>query len=91
MAKKKIRSKYTSKGQRKNVARSTVVGAREDRDDIYKFVRSVTAWAKGQPVKVTIENPNPHETNKRFIRVPAKQVYGDWKASFDIYRKNANA
>lgn len=91
MAKKKIRSKYTSKGQRNNVARSTINGVRQDRDEVYKFVRQVNAWAKGVPVKVTIENPNPNETNKRFIRVPASQVYGDWKRTIDIYRKNANA
>jgi hypothetical protein len=37
------------------------------------------AWAKGKNVVLTIANPNPNETNKRFIRVAAKDLWGSPK------------
>ena len=37
------------------------------------------AWAKGKRVMLTIANPNNNETNKPFIRVPANEVWGDWR------------
>lgn len=33
------------------------------------------AWSKGKNVVLTIPNPNPNETNKRFIRVNANEVW----------------
>ena len=35
------------------------------------------AWKKGKNVMITMPNPNKNETNKRFIRVPATQVWGN--------------
>jgi len=33
------------------------------------------AYIKGKRVMLTIPNPNTNETNKRFIRVPANEVW----------------
>lgn len=40
------------------------------------------AWLKGKNVVLTIENPNKEQTNKRFIKVNARDVWGSPK-----YRK----
>jgi hypothetical protein len=34
------------------------------------------AWAKGKNVVLTLENPNKNQTNKRFIRINARDVWG---------------
>jgi hypothetical protein len=33
------------------------------------------AFKQGKNVVVTVANPNPNETNKRYIRVPANQIW----------------
>ena len=35
----------------------------------------LSAFLKGKNVMLTIPNPNTNETNKRFIRVPAREVW----------------
>ena len=79
MAKKKIRSKYTSKGQNNNVASSTIKAVRREIDAIDKLINKLNAWSKGRRTMVTIENPNPNETNKRYIRQEGNIVFGPWK------------
>lgn len=44
-----------------------------------RMVNQRAAWAKGKNVMLTIPNPNPNETNKLFIRVSAKSVWGSPK------------
>ncbi len=80
MGKKKLRAKTTSKGLRKNsdpkisnLIRSTWVGSSD------QLIAKLDAFLSGKNVMLTIENPNPEETAKRFIRVPAKQVWGDFR------------
>lgn len=70
MGKKKLRSKYTSKGERRSIAK---VGG-DDRSVLQKEMDKFDAFTKGKEVWFTIENPNPNETNKRFIRVNG-QIY----------------
>ena len=40
-----------------------------------RIANQLKAFREGKKVMVTIENPNKNETNKRFIRVPASQVW----------------
>ena len=70
---KKIRSraKYTSKGQRKSAASS----ARVKKSYADTLLAKQAAFVKGKKVFITIANPNPNETNKRFIRVEMKTQY----------------
>ena len=73
MAKRKKSSgnNYTSKGERRNVSRAVTKAARKSyRADHLKVMNNkMTAFFKGFNVTDTIENPNPNETNKRYIKV----------------------
>ena len=75
MGKKKSRAQYVSKGS---------VGTTKSRsksDEDYKSRRAynqMKAFISGKNVVLTIPNPNPNETNKRFIKVNARDV---WKSS----------
>ena len=37
------------------------------------------AWQKGKRVVLTIPNPNLNETNKRYIKVLANELWGDYR------------
>jgi hypothetical protein len=41
-----------------------------------RVVNQLAAWKRGRNVVLTIENPNKNETNKRFIRVNARDLKG---------------
>lgn len=67
---------YVSAGVHSNVSTGLKQAMRAGyKQSIDRALNEVRAYAAGKPVMVTIENPNKAETNKRFIRVPASQVY----------------
>lgn len=72
MGKKKLRSKQVSKGERRSIR--TIGG--DDRTVLDKQADKFDAFTRGKKVYFTIENPNPLETNKRFIRVDGATYYG---------------
>jgi hypothetical protein len=83
--KKSSSSGITSKGERRNVARSTVKAMRRDYKANYSRViaNKMEAFFKGFNVTDTIENPNTNETNKRFIKVRFQDAHfkgRDYKA-----------
>jgi hypothetical protein len=47
-------------------------------NDLARMRNQFDAFNKGKNVMVTIPNPNTNETNKRFIRVSAKNI---WKSN----------
>ena len=67
------RESYTSKGERPNVSRRWLKLTRKDNDD--RTYNQWDAFQKGKNVVLTIKNPNKNETNKPFIRVPAKEQW----------------
>ena len=67
------RESYTSKGERPNVSRRWLKLTRKDNDN--KTYNQWDAFQKGKNVVLTIKNPNKNETNKPFIRVPAKEQW----------------
>ena len=77
MGKKKQRSTQTSNGEhcqkRSSVSKQQRIewkspgGGRDH--------AQLIAFKKGKNVVLTIPNPNTNETNKRFIKVPAKEVW----------------
>ena len=73
MGRKKSRDKYVSQGLRKNVSRRWLKLTRKDNDD--RLFNQWDAFMKGKNVMLTIQNPNKNETNKRYIRVPAKHQW----------------
>jgi ribosomal protein L21E len=80
MGKKKSRATQTSKGERNNVNRDVIKSLRRDymNNDLARMKNQIAAFKRGKNVMVTIPNSNPNETNKRFIRVNAKDV---WKSN----------
>lgn len=69
---------YTSKGS-VGVDSKLLKGIRNARSEGQNMLNKLEAFEKGKNVYITIDNPNPKETNKRRIRVPAKELYGDFK------------
>jgi len=67
------RESYTSKGERPNVSRRWLKLTRKDNDE--RTYNQWDAFQKGKNVVLTIKNPNKTETNKPFIRVPAKEQW----------------
>ena len=73
---------YTSKGERNCVARKLTNAARRDyKQSSERIYNQYKAHLQLKNVMVTIENPNKNETNKRFIRVNSKDVWGYAKRS----------
>lgn len=76
MAEKGSGKTYTSKGERHNVSRSTLSGVKRDRDPSEKVINVQRAWLEGRNPWVTLANPNKEQTNKRFVRVKANELWG---------------
>ena len=68
---------YVSSGERQNVSKKSKNAVRASRTPLEKQSAQVAAWKKGKRVMLTIANPNDNETNKRFIRVEARTVWGN--------------
>lgn len=83
--KKSSGNTYTSKGERSNVDRKIVKAMRRDyMESGLRAQNQVEAWRKGRNVVVTIPNPNKNETNKRLIKVRAKDVWPNPAERFRI-------
>ena len=76
---KKSRAHQESKGERRNVAKSTRKQMRDAVTPLTIMSNKMKAWRAGKNVIVTIPNPNKKETNKKFIKVNAKEVSGSPK------------
>lgn len=79
MGKKRQRAKYTSKGQRASMDPRPLKQVRADKSLVDKAIQKLDAFCNGKNVWMTIDNPNPKETNKRKIRVKAHSIYGDFR------------
>jgi len=80
MAKKRQRATQVSKGTTHQNPDS--LGNRIAKQQRREYMQSgmrqhnqLLAYMKGKRVMLTIPNPNTNETNKRFIRVPANEVW----------------
>jgi hypothetical protein len=80
MANKGSGKHYTSKGER----RSSMPNP--NKDPGMRLWYQLQAFRKGKKTMVTIPNPNPNETNKRFIRVDGKQYFKPPKIEHDPTR-----
>ena len=76
---KKSRAHQESKGERRNVAKSTRKQMRDAVTPLTIMSNKMKAWRAGKNVIGTIPNPNKKETNKKFIKVNAKEVWGSPK------------
>jgi len=76
LGKKRQRTKYVSKGERNPIdPRWRKEYRREYNGSTAQMQNKLEAWLMGKKVMLTIENPNKNETNKRFIRVNANDVW----------------
>jgi len=76
MGKKKSRDSQTSKGevcQKRNSVLKQL--RREYHGSSKEACNKLAAFYRGRNVMLTIANPNTNETNKRFIRVNARDVW----------------
>ena len=71
--KKSSGKNYASKGERRNV-----VNGKQSSGDVSHLdtvSNKMKAFKKGKLVWLTVPNPNTNETNKKFIRVKASEVW----------------
>jgi len=80
---------FISQGLHSNVARDTLKGMKRDRTGAEKEMYKVNAYWAGKNPWITIANPNPNETNKRFIRVKANTLWGTPKERLNPPKKKA--
>ena len=66
-----------SKGERPNVAKDTRKLMRGKVTELQTALNKQEAFKQGKNVMLTIPNPNKKERNKPFIRVNAKEVWGN--------------
>ena len=71
--KKSSGKNYTSKGERRNVVNGKQKSG--DKSELETASNKMKAFRKGKMVWLTIPNPNKNETNKKFIRVKASEVW----------------
>jgi len=75
-------SGFISQGIHSNVSAGVKKAMRKEYlESGMRIINQRAAWAKGKNVVLTIENPNKNETNKRFIRVNARDLWGSPKYS----------
>jgi hypothetical protein len=72
----RTRSKITSKGQRPSVSNKTLRIVKEGVSEGDKLYNKLIAWRSGKNGWITIPNPNPNETDRRFIRVSFNSYFG---------------
>ena len=81
MAKKKGgKSKgFTSQGQRPNIKRNVLKAVRRSITPSEKMANVMSAYLAGRNPWVTIANPNDKQTNAKYIRVKAEELWGSPK------------
>ena len=62
-------------GKRLNVSRWAKKAQRKHRSKLERVNAQLCAFMKGKNVVLVVPNPNPHETNKPFVRINAKDVW----------------
>ena len=73
-------SGFVSQGIHSNVSRGVKQAMRKEYlASGMRIINQRAAWAKGKNVVITMENPNKNETNKPFIRVNARDLWGSPK------------
>lgn len=69
-----------SQGIHSNVRQSILnLNRQEYRKSGQRLLNQRRAWAKGKNVVLTIENPNKNESDKPYLRVNARDIWGSPK------------
>jgi len=80
------RKNYTSKGERKNVAKWIRKTMKRERTGFQRANAQLDAFWEGKNVVLLVPNINKHETNKPFVRINAKDV---WSRNKYIMKHNS--
>jgi hypothetical protein len=83
MGKRRVRSKYTSKGERPNVSKEALKLADAGLDYNTKILNKVDAWLKGKNPWITIAGTTKKEA---FVKVRANEYWGSPFRKFNIFR-----
>jgi len=76
MGKKKSRTSQTSKGTVGNPYKHATKALRKEyQNSVERISNQLAAFYRGRRVMITIPNPNTNETNKRYIRVNARDIW----------------
>jgi hypothetical protein len=73
------------KASGKNYVSKGIVGTTKSRSKndpdyaLRRLLNQQKAWREGRNVVLTVPNPNSSETNRQFIKVNARDVWGDPK------------
>ena len=68
---------FISKGEHSNVSKHTRKLMRRETTELQTTLNKQKAFRRGKNVMLNIPNPNKGESNKPFIRVNAKEVWGN--------------
>ena len=73
-------------GKRSNVSRWAKKAQRKNRTKLERINAQFCAFMKNKNVVLVVPNTNPHETNKPFVRINAKDV---WSRNKYIVKQNS--
>ena len=73
-------------GKRSNVSRWAKKAQRKNRTKLERVNAQFSAFMKNKNVVLVVPNLNPHETNKPFVRINAKDV---WSQNKYIVKQNS--
>ena len=72
--------------KRPNISRWAKKAQRKNRTILERVNAQLSAFMKGKNVVLVVPNTNPHETNKPFVRINAKDV---WSRNKYIMKQNS--
>lgn len=78
----KTKSSYTSKGERRAIAKDVCKSVKRDRSVIEKMTHKQKAWLAGKNPWITVPNGNNSDTRARYVRVRAETEWGDPRKGF---------
>lgn len=76
MGKKRSRKTKTSKGTMNSISKAIIRAVKQNRGQDYRISNVMDAWISGKNPWVTIPGTEP---NKRFVRVKANDLWGQYK------------
>lgn len=93
MAKKRKRTKKISKGLRPSISSAVLNYVAAETSFTQDILTKAEAWRNGKNPWMTVPNPNPNETNKRFIKIKSDAFFGgtfkDLRSRFKREREGA--
>jgi len=78
MGRKKSRPQYTSKGERRSVAKETTKAVRRQRSSMQRLLNQQRAFREGRNVVLTVPNTTGKDTKKHaMLRVKASTLWSN--------------